>query len=167
MAKLILDEQPPPGHAAVFVVYDTHSKKSVMEADADSLTKEEYRKYSQEVMASLRDELATWIGHKSFRRRPRCGARNVLDVRWAGKWKEVQDQRTATAVRRIKMRMVVRGFADRDAELLETSAGSCSRMSQRLVTSEAVCRGWKLAAIDVRKAFLKGVSYAELSRATD
>ena len=63
--------------------------------------------------------------------------------------------------------MTLRGFKDRGAATLETFAGTCGRMSQRLVTSEAVCRGWQLTAIDVRKAFLKGVSYAELSRATN
>ena len=64
------------------------------------------------------------------------------------------------------MRMTLRGFKDRDAATLETFAGTCGRMSQRLVTSESVCRGWQMAAIDVRKAFLKGGSYSELSKAT-
>ena len=140
------------------LVYNTHSKKSVVETDQDLLTKEEYKRYPREVMASLRDELVTWIDHKCFRRRLRSGAKNILDVRWVGKWKKVRDPKTAAMVRKIRMRMTLRGFKDRDAELLETFAGTCSRMSQRIVTSESVCRGWKLTAIDVRKAFLKGVS---------
>ena len=65
------------------------------------------------------------------------------------------------------MRMTLRGFKDRDADSLETFAGTCGRMAQRLVTSEAVCRGWTLTSIDVRKAFLKGVTYAELAKTTN
>ena len=66
----------------------------------------------------------------------------------------------------IRMRMTLRGFKDLDAEHLDTYAGTSSRSSQRLVTSEAVIRGWALATIDVRKAFLKGVSYEELAQST-
>ena len=57
------------------------------------------------------------------------------------------------------MRMTLRGFKDRDADNLETFAGTSSRISQRLVVSEAAIRGWPLTAIDVKKAFLKGVTY--------
>ena len=44
-AKLILDAPPPVGHTAAMLVYNTHSKKSVVETDQDLLTNEEYRKY--------------------------------------------------------------------------------------------------------------------------
>ena len=64
------------------------------------------------------------------------------------------------------MRMTLRGFKDRDAESLETFAGTCGRMAQRLVTSETVCRGWSLTSINVRKAFLKGFTSAELAKTT-
>ena len=37
---------------------------------------------------------------------------------------------------------------------------------QKAVVSEATVRGWPLAAIDIRKAFLKGISYDELARLT-
>ena len=64
------------------------------------------------------------------------------------------------------MRMTQRGFKDRDAENLTTYSGTTSRLSQRLVVSEAVVRGWPMAAIDVRKAFLKGITYKELAAMT-
>ena len=32
--------------------------------------------------------------------------------------------------------------------------------------SEAAVRGWSMAAIDVRKAFLKGITYDELAKET-
>ena len=40
--------------------------------------------------------------------------------------------------RTIRMRLTLRGFKDRDAEDLTTFAGTSSRLSQRLVVSEAV-----------------------------
>ena len=61
--------------------------------------------------------------------------------------------------------MTLRGIKDRDAAALETFASTCGRMSQRLVTSGSVCKGWQLTAIDVRKAFLKE-SGTEFSKAT-
>ena len=66
----------------------------------------------------------------------------------------------------IRMRMTLRGFKDLDAESLDTYAGTSSRMPQRLVTSEAVIRGYALATIDVKTAFLKGISYDELAQPT-
>ena len=56
------------------------------------------------------------------------------------------------------MRLTLRGFKDRDAGSLATFAGTSSRVGQRIIVSEAVNHGWKMTAIDVKKAFLKGVS---------
>ena len=61
------------------------------------------------------------------------------------------------------MRMTQRGFKDSEAEGLLTFSGTSSRISQRLIVSEAVIRDWPLAAIDVKKAFLKGITYKELA----
>ena len=63
----------------------------------------------------------------------------------------------------IRMRMTLRGLKDKEAEGLVTYAGASSRPSQRLIASEAVIRGWPLTTIDVRKAFLKGLTYKELA----
>ena len=88
-----------------------------------------------------------------------------MDVRWVGKWKRVLVKGDASRnTRVIRMRLTLRGFKDQDAQDLETYAGTSSRASQRVVISEAVCRGWELMTIDVKKAFLKGISYEELSR---
>ena len=53
----------------------------------DDLTREDYAQYSAEVRKAVRSELQTWVDHKCFDVIPREGARNVLDVRWVGKWK--------------------------------------------------------------------------------
>lgn len=66
-------------------------------------------------------------------------------------------------VRVIRMRMTQHGFKDSEAEGLLTYAGTSSRVSQRIVVSEVVCRSWTFVAIDVQKAFLKGISYEQLA----
>ena len=72
----------------------------------------------------------------------------------------------ADKVRVIRVRMTLRGFKDRDAWMLETFAGTSSRLSKRIVVSEAVVQEFELWAFDVRKAFLKGVTYEELADMT-
>ena len=69
-------------------------------------------------------------------------------------------------VRTILMRLALRGFKDRDVEDLTTFAGTSSRLSQRLVASEAFVQGWPLATDDVKKAFPKGISHDELEQTT-
>ena len=62
--------------------------------------------------------------------------------------------------------MTLRGFKDRDKGYLATYAGTAARLSRRIVTSEAAVCGWPMVALDVRKAFLKGVTYDELAKTT-
>ena len=167
-AKLILAEPPPDGSTARLRVYLAPLKTAVVERDTDLLTDAEYYKFAGEVSAAILEELRIWIVHQCFTRRPRKGARNVLDVRWVGKWKWVKSKiDPSKKVRIIRMRMTLRGFKDVDAADLITFAGTSSRVSQRIVVSEACCRGWPLAAIDVKKAFLKGITYAELAATTN
>ena len=63
--------------------------------------------------------------------------------------------------------MTLRGFKDQDANDLITFAGTASRLAQRVVVSEACVRQWPMAALDIRKAFLKGISYTELAATTN
>ena len=166
-AKLVSDIPPEVGKCYRIRVYMVDVKRSVVERDIDLLSPSDYQQYRSEVITSTSEELGTWIKHECFVRRSRKLARNILDVRWVGKWKKVPSKTQANLhTRIIRMRLTLRGFKDRDANDIETYAGTSSRTSQRLVTSEAVCQGWKLTTIDVKKAFLKGISYAELARTT-
>ena len=82
--------------------------------------------------------------------RARVGARNILDCRWVGKWKKVKSKTDPTQlVRVIRMRLTLRGFKDVDADSISTYAGTSSRVSQRLIISEAAVRGWGVEALDV------------------
>ena len=66
----------------------------------------------------------------------------------------------------IRMRMTQRGFKDVGPDNLQVFSGTSSRLSQRIVVSECVCRKWKMSTLDVKKAFLKGVAYDELATLT-
>ena len=166
-AKLILDSPPPNGTCARLRVYVAGVKRVVIERDADLLTADDYKKYAKEVVAAIYDELKTWLDHSCFERRPRRGATNILDIRWVGKFKFVKAATNPDAkVKIIRMRMTLMGFKDWEAHMLTTYAGTAQRTSQRILTSEAAVRGWPMAAIDVRRAFLKAVSYKELAAAT-
>ena len=163
-ARLVSDENCQAPDCVRLRSYVASSKKTVIDRDTDLLTPEEYAQNKSEVAAAIKEELMVWIQHKCFARKPRKNARNILDVRWVGKWKMTKDKLDETKKNRIiRMRMTLRGFKDRDADSLETYAGTSSKVSQRLVVSEAVCQGWPLTAIDIAKAFLKGLSYEQLA----
>ena len=178
-AKLIADAPAPPGYSTRLRIYPA-VKRAVVERDDDILTPNELQQHKKLVLAGIREELISWIKHKCFERKPRRLARNILDVRWVAKWKFVKassvdkgyaidattTKREDGKVRVIRMRMTLRGSKDWDALMLETYSGTAKRLSQKLVASEAATRGWAMAAIDIRKAFLKGVSYDELAKET-
>ena len=118
------------------------------------------------------EELKTWISHNCFRRHRRRVATNILDVKWVLKWKwiPVKDKSGATRyVRVIRARLTQRGFKDLDKGNLQTFSGTASRLAQKLIVSEVCVRQdqhWDMWTVDVRKAFLKGISYEELAAAT-
>ena len=50
-----------------------------------------------------------------------------------------------------------------DSESLQTFAGTAKQASQRLLSSEAACHpDWVYVAVDVEKAFLQSMTYAEM-----
>ena len=85
-AKLIADREPNPGDCYRMRVYIAHGKKAVVDRDTDLLTADEYASNRKAVAASVLGALKIWIEHKCFTRRPRKGARNIVDVEWVGKW---------------------------------------------------------------------------------
>ena len=153
--KLITDLVPAPGEIVTLRAYTAGNKKAVIETNTDLLTKEEFLEHKELVQEAVNAELQTWIDHKCFERRPRQGVRNLLDVRWVGKWKYVKDPKCNNEKKRtIRMRLTLRGFKDKDAQNLATFAGTYSRVGQRIVVSESVNHGWRMAAVYVKKAFL-------------
>ena len=177
--KLVYNRERTPVEGEVLVqrLYLTGARRAVVQRDDDTLTSEELKTHAKEVAAAMLKELLTWAKLKCFSRKKRQGARNIIDCRWVIKWKHelaatsVEDasNRTggqATTKRVIRARLTVRGFKDRDAQSLDSYAGTSQRYSQRLVCSEAAHRGWPICTTDISKAFLQGVTYKELSEQT-
>ena len=96
--------------------------------------------------------------------------------RWVLKWKWVKAEKASNyvnsqdsmrvkddQVRVIRARLIVRGFKDAGKhEGVANYAGTASRYSQRIVTSEAACQVWDLFTLDIPKAFLQGFSHKEM-----
>ena len=141
-------------------MYETHSRKAVIERSDDLLTPEEIHDNASSVTQAILDELKTWQGYKCFRRRPRAESPCVIDVRWVYKWKFVKGER------KIRARLCLRGFKETGADDQSNFSATASRFSQKTIVSECVLREWTIASSDVPKAFLQGVSYEELSQAT-
>ena len=155
-----LSRMPNADEHAELRVYETHSRKVVIERSDDLLTADELTRHRQAVTQATLDELKTWQGFRCFRRRPRSEAPCVIDVRWVYKWKFVKGER------RIRARLCLRGFKEFGADDQSNFAATASRFSQRAIVSEGVLRGWCIASSDVPKAFLQGVSYEELAQET-
>ncbi|CAE7581720.1 RE1 [Symbiodinium sp. CCMP2592] len=141
-------------------MYESHTRKAVIERSDDILTADEQREYATAVTEAIVRELKTWEGYKCFARRPRAEAPCVIDVRWVFKWKIIKGVRT------IRARLCLRGFKETGADDQSNYAATAARFSQRLIASEGALRQWVIASADVPKAFLQGVSYKELSEET-
>jgi hypothetical protein len=168
-----------PDDIVVFKVGKKDVRREVVKRDDDTLTTEQVQSHWGEVQAAMLKELQTWSDHKCFSRRPREGARNVIDTRWVIKFK--MEQSTTDVVnhirggshsaepavkKTIRARLTVRGFKDCERGDIERYAGTSSRCSQKALVSEAVLRGWDLITTDISKAFLQGVTYDELAKLT-
>ena len=78
-------------------IYETHSRKVIIERSDDLLTPEEVEQNKTAVVQAILDELKTWEGYKCFCRRPRKSAPCVIDVRWVFKFKIVKGERKIRA----------------------------------------------------------------------
>ena len=153
-AKLITLEPVPEKHRAEIRAYLlTNASRIFVETEEepvidggksyDDLTSSDYKEYADKVGEAVYAELETWITHDCFEMVPRAGARNILDLRWVGKWKKLKHPTTpGKLIWGIRMRMTQRRFKDEDANGLKTFSGTSSRLSQRIVVSECCCRKW-------------------------
>ena len=77
--------------------------------------------------------------------------------RWVLRWKIIDGKK------QVKARLVIRGFMDQQQGALDTASFTARRSSQRLVLSVAVQHSWALFSWDIGNAFLRGLSFAEIS----
>ena len=93
------------------------------------------------------DELLTWNPFRCFKRIPKGETKCVIDCKWVLKWKVKNGER------KIRARLCLRGFKETGADGESNYSATATRLSQRILVSEAALRGWVLASTDVPKAF--------------
>ena len=166
MEKLFYDTDESNSGNVVINIYAEGTKSVVIKRDTDILTPQEEHIHKELLNEALLDELMIWIKYKCFHMRLRKGVTNLMDSRNVIKWKWIIDDK-GQKKRIIRVRLALRGFKDKDADSIETYAGTAARLSQRLLTSEAACHPeWEFMTVDVNKAFLQGATYKELQELT-
>ncbi|CAE7335666.1 RNR1 [Symbiodinium sp. CCMP2592] len=147
-------------------VYAAGFRNAVIQRESDLLTTSEIRQNQAAVDAATLEELRIWMKYGCFERAPRASSYNVMDSKFVTKWKKTKNPQ-GQEVRIIRQRLALRGFKDLQADQLEAHASTGSRMSQRLLCSEAACRPhWRFVALDISKAFLQGMTYKEIASRT-
>ena len=128
----------------------------------DELSPQEMKVHHDLVKFAAEAEIQSFVDLNAFIRVPRAQQDNILSSRWLFKWKRISDSE-----RKVKGRLCVRGFEDRDAQTLATWANTATRWGQRVVVvSLAAQNQWILLSADVGTAFLRGLSFTELAALT-
>ena len=172
-----LPERPVRGEIVLLQMGPNKVRQFVVHRDDDVLTSAQSKEHWLAVRKAMLKELQTWDQLKCFSRRPRKGARNVINVRWVIKFKwEVptvdmhrgggQSTEAAKPVRTIRARLTVRGFRDCERGDIDRYAGTSTRCSQKLIVSEAVRNGWPICTADISKPFLQGATHEQLAEMT-
>ena len=162
-------ELEPDEH--MVLVVNQSKVAAVIRREFDALTKDESKEHQEQVDAAMMDELKRWHGLNTFRRKLRKESSNVLDGTWAIRWKSVKGTNSKGEVifqRIIKARLTARGFKDLQAynENIDTYSGTSTKASQRMVNGFAAQHQYTLFSMDISAAFLKGLTFEEISRLT-
>ena len=109
-----------------------------VDAETDTLSRDELIEHEVEVMAADAKEVASFLTHKVFGSvmpSAHCHMR-TMSCTWVRKWKwtVINDKR----VRVIKCRLCVRGFMDPQKHKLTKHSSTASRLTQRLHVSLCV-----------------------------
>ena len=155
-----VDKLEPDTIAVWQVSSSSSSPMAVIEKDLPLLTANEMKEFLPEVNAACLEELREWVRLCHLRRRKRRDSRNIVDMRWVIKWKMIDKKRA------VRARLAARGFKDKLKLATETYSGTTSRWGQRSISAAAAMYGYRLWTIDVPKAFLRGLTFQQLSDAT-
>ena len=130
-----------------------------VEEDTDNLTWRDLYDHEHQVSLADYEELESFSTHEVWHPvelKGTPGSLNVIDATWIRKWK-IKDRR-----RMIKSRLCARGCFDRQKPELLRSSAVASRLSQKLLVSNAANHGWEIESLDVSTAFLRGLTFAEV-----
>ena len=129
-----------------------------VEEDTDNLSAEELWWYSDDVWEADQKEIANFVKHKVFEVKNLMSApQRPMSCVWVRKWKKKD------GVRVIKARLCVRGFLDPQKSMLTKHSSTATRLSQKLIVSNAVNRDFDMESWDISSAFLQGVSFENIT----
>ena len=137
-----------------------NGSESVIVKEYNILSLAEARKHHIACKEAMLAELTRWHQMGAWKRMPRNKARNILDSRWVLKWK------LKNAIKLIQARLTARGYKDRQSLNMETFSATTSRWGQKFLLVIIMQMGWELVSMDVSQAFLRGVTFQQLSEET-
>ena len=115
-------------------------------------------------------EPQTWAICERFSRRPRQGARSIIDCRCVIEIAATDAQASTTTNHKARQMVIaiiaVRGSKGLETISIDNYAGTSLRDRQIVLVSGAVRRGWDICTPDISKAFLRIVTCEELAAAT-
>ena len=129
-----------------------------VESDTDNLTVDDLYHYESEVFAADSAEVQQFIANEVWQPTRLQDHSNIIDCTWVRKWKFKHQAYN------VKSRLCCRGCFDRQKSYLLKSASVASRLSQRILLSNASRFNWPTESWDVSAAFLQGLTFQEVER---
>ena len=125
-----------------------------VDTETDLLKPEDYIKYEKEIIAADLKEISSFMNHKVFQVKQLISAtQRPMSCVWVRRWKWKDGKLI------IKSRLCVRGFLDTQKSMLTKHSSTATRLSQKLIVSNAANNGFIMESWDVSSAFLQGISF--------
>ena len=129
----------------------------------DNLSPEEMVKHEEDIKLADLEEIRSFISNDVWRlRRARDAKTKPIDCTWVRKFKLKMINGRKTRV--IKCRLCIRGFADPQKNDVFKSSSTATRLSQKLILSQASIHEWPCESWDVSTAFLQGLKFSDVSK---
>ena len=101
-----------------------------------------------EVLDAKLEELGKWKANEVYEPVPFTGQK-CISTRW------VLTDKIIGGERKVKVRLVARGFEEKNEELMKGSP-TCAKESLRLIFAIMATREWKIHSIEIKAVFLQG-----------
>ena len=129
---------------------------------ASEVSDKELSEFPDEAKLAAWTELEAWVRQKAGRPAlkkdfvDKTGLK-PLPSRWVNNWKLKEGQW------KLKRRLVLKGFAERNADSMETASPTASRLGHRLIMIKSAEWSQPIISLDISTAFLQGDSIDELN----
>ena len=129
-----------------------------VESDTDNLSLNDLYNFDDDVFAADAAEVKQFVTHEVWQPVRLENHSNIIDSTWVRKWKY------KNGTYQVKSRLCCRGCFDRQNSFLLKSASVASRLSQRILLSNAAINNWDTESWDVSSALLRGLTFAKVGQ---